>query len=390
MATSLGPSKRSLSSTLTDLYQSRGLLLGLLATLIGLIFIIITPASAQQLQQDSAGKLFLIESDSVLLRLHIDDIGSALFQAGLTIALFQVLLNRIAEDRFAERVDLSLGEHEKTIRLAVGKSLAVSDSINHLQLSPEELEKVIVNAVRLRTKNSELGIVIGRKLRSGVFEARETWRNLTVRADIFALEQKAISGKQFDYYDVYYQFGYHTTNTSRSRFALKVARWRDEYDKYLRDEELGAVWRLPSTGEFDDDWQAGFTLVDVSYGGVHLDFQVNEVEREYITHLPVEDVHDRDDILVQYTFNAKILCDGNLMSFEVPRPTFSATYSISIGVNDIERVRAFDYFGLTRPASIGYSPTLNNVRNISISVDDWILPKAGALIVWKRKPSAST
>jgi len=376
--------RRNLTSALTDLYQSRGLLLGLLATAIGLVLTVITPPSETRLTQDATGAFVATVATNVFTRLHIDDIGAAMFQAGLTITLFQVLLNRIAEDRFAERVDLSLTDHEKRLELAVAKSLSASRSLEQLRLAPAELDQVIVNAVHLRTGNAELGAVIGRKLRAGVFETSETWRNLVVRADISELDAASASGRRYDYYDVYFQFGYHTTNTSKSRFALKVARWQDEYDKFLRDEELGAVWRLPSTGELDDDWNAGFSLLAVSYGGRKLAFQKNDVEREYLTHLPVEEFSDRDDVLVQYSFTAKVLADGNLMSFEVPRPTFAATYSITIRVDDIERVRAFDYFGVTRPASIEYAPSLDRARVISITVDDWILPKAGTVVVWKR------
>lgn len=382
-------SRRTLTGTLTDLYQSRGLLLGMLSTLIGLILILITPSAGTEIVQESPGKFAIKTTTSLFIRLHIDDIGVAIFQAGLTITLFQVLLNRIAEDRFAERVDLSLRDHESSMELAIAKSLVASRSLELLRLAPQELDQVIVNAVRLRTGNIELGSVIGRKLRTGVFETSETWRNLVVRADISSLEKAADSGKNYDYYDVYYQFGYHTTNIKKSRFALKVARWQDEYDKFLREDELGAVWRLPSTGEYDDDWDNGFSLIGVTYGGRQLQSSKSDAEREYITYLPVDDFNDREEVLMQYSFNAKVLADGNLLSFEVPRPTFAATYSISISVSDIERVRAFDYFGLTRPASIEYSPSLSQTRVVSISVDDWILPKAGTVVVWKRANSTA-
>ena len=49
--------------------------------------------------------------------------------------------------------------------------------------------------------------------------------------------------------------------------------------------------------------------------------------------------------------------------------------------------RAPDYFGLTRPSSIEYAASLERTRFVAISVDDWILPKAGAVGVWKRRPS---
>ncbi|WP_143202423.1 hypothetical protein [Amycolatopsis sp. CB00013] len=354
------------------------------------MLILITPPASTVITQDATGKTIAKAAENVFTNLHIDDIGVAIFQAGLTIALFQVLLNRVAEDRFAERVSLSLVDHERSLELAVAKSLSAGRSLELLKLAPQELDQVIMNAVRLRTGNAELGSVIGRKLKTGVFDSNETWRNLVVRAEIFDVERAADTGRKYDYYNVYYQFGYHTTNLLRSRFALKVARWQDEYDKFLREDELGAVWRLPSTGELDDDWNSGFSLSSVSYGGRQLKFQKSDIEREYVTYLPVGDFSDRDDVFVQYSFNAKVVADGNLLSFEVPKPTFSATYSISISVDDIERVRAFDYFGLTRPASIEYSPSLENARIISITVDDWILPKAGTVVVWKRKLSGAS
>jgi hypothetical protein len=107
-----GKPRRNLTSALTDLYQSRGLLLGLLATTIGLVLIVLTPPTVTQISQDAAGRFVVSTAANLFTRLHIDDIGVAVFQAGLTITLFQVLLNRIAEDRFAERVELSLTDHE--------------------------------------------------------------------------------------------------------------------------------------------------------------------------------------------------------------------------------------------------------------------------------------
>lgn len=112
---------------------------------------------------------------------------------------------------------------------------------------------------------------------------------------------------------------------------------------------------------------------------------MNEAEREFFVHVPVDEFEDAESIRVQYSFMAKVRADGNLLSFEVPRPTFGANYSVSLGVNDIESIRALDYFGATRPASIDYSPGLATTRVVSVSIDDWILPKAGMVLVWKRR-----
>ncbi|MFV2018411.1 hypothetical protein [Micromonospora sp. LOL_023] len=379
---------RSLAATLADLYRSRGMLLGLLAITLGIILILVSPAPGPSITTDAAGGITVTNPTGLLARLRLYDIGVALFQTGLVITVFQVLLNQIAEDRFVEQVRWTMREHEGSVRSAVAASLAASQSLDGLNLAPAELDRVIENAARLRTGSPELGAVIARKLRTGVFESRELWRNLVVRAEIYRVDSATSSGRKFDYYDVYFQFGYHTTNVSRTRFAFKVARWQDEYDRFLRAEEMGAVWRLPSTGEFDDDWSAGFELLAVNFGGQSVEFQRNDAEREYVAHAPVDDFADRSDVFVQYSFNAKVLADGNLLSFEVPKPTFAATYSVSVAVDDVERVRALDFFGSTRPASVEYAPSLQTTRFVGVSVDDWILPKAGMVVVWKRRPES--
>lgn len=352
---------------------------------IGLVLILITPAANTAIRTDPSGQVVISSSNALLNRLHVYDVGVALFQAGLTITIFQVLLNQIADDRFVEQVRDTLSEQETTIQRAVAESMSVGAHLELLKLAPAELDRVIENAARLRTGSAELGSVISRKLRTGVFESEEIWRNLVVRADIIALERSGSNGKAHDYFDVYFQFGYHTTNVKRTRFAIKVARWQDEYDKLLRARDFGAVWRLPSTAEYDDDWANGFSLGSLTFGGQVVPFQLNEAEREYVAHIPADEFEGRPDVFVQYSFNAKILADGNLLSFEVPKPTFAATYSIGVAVEDIERIRALDYFGSTRPASIEYAPSLQSTRVIGISVDDWILPKAGVVVVWKRR-----
>lgn len=206
-----------------------------------------------------------------------------------------------------------------------------------------------------------------------------------MRAELFGLDKAEAGGRQYDYYDVFFQFGYHTTDVKRTRFTFKVGTWQEDYDRLLRARDMGVVWRLPSTGEFDGRWDEAFSLLSVNFGGQQVQFQKNDLEREYVAFPPAEDFADRTDLFVQYSFNAKVLADGNLLSFEVPKPTFSATYSISVSVPDIARIRAQDYFGLTRPASVEYAPGLDDTRFIAISVDDWILPKAGAVVVWKRR-----
>jgi len=376
--------KRSLTGALGDLYRSRGMLLGALTAAVGLLLMVTVPPDVPLVVADPDGRIRIEAANSSLGLFHLYDVGVALFQTGLVITIFQVLLNQIADDRFVEQVREALETRERFVERAVAHSLAAGKNLEHLNLAPAELDHVIENASRLRSGSEELGTVISRKLRTGVFESNETWRNLVVRADIVGLERACDSGRAHDYYSVYYQFGYHTTNTRRSRFTVTVARWPDEYDKVLRDPDFGAVWRLPSTGEFDDDWTEGFSLSGLAFGGRPVEFRRDDVERGYVAHLPVEDFADRDEVFVQFSFQGLVLADGNLLSFEVPKPTYGATYSVSIAVDDIERLRGLDYFGLTRPASIEYVPSLHNTRILSVCVDDWILPRAGLVVVWKR------
>lgn len=378
------PRRRTLPSALSDLYRSRGLLLGILATVVGLLLIMVSPSAKQTVTQGPNETLVISTSTSLWSALRVYDIGVAVFQTGLVIAIFQVMLNQIAEDRFVEMVRMALHQQEEDVRSAVAQSLAAGSRLDALHLAPEELDRVIENAARLRSGSPDLGSVISRKLRTNVFESPERWRNLVVRAELFGLDKADVSGRQHDYYDVFFQFGYHTTDIKRTRFTFKVGTWREDYDRLLRAPDMGVVWRLPSTGEFDTKWSDGFSLLGVNFGGQQVQFQKNDIEREYVAFPPAEEFVDRTDVFVQYSFNAKVLADGNLLSFEVPKPTLSATYSISVSVPDIARIRALDYFGLTRPASIEYAPDLNDTRFIAISVDDWILPKAGAVVVWKR------
>ena len=317
---------RSLASTLTDLYRSRGLLLGLLSVAVGIILIVAAPDDTITVTPGPGGQLVVGGQRGFLSRLQLADVGAAIFQAGLTITLFQVLLNQVAEDRFVEQVREALSERERAVQHAVVGSLAAGERLRDLKLAPDELDR--------------------------------------------------------------FQFGYRTNNVKKTRFAFRIARWQDEYDKYLRDPASGAVWRLPSSGEFDEEWASGFTLHSLTFSGRPVGFQRNDAEREYVGAVPVDEFEDRSDVFVQYSFTAKVLADGNLLSFEVPRPTFSATYSVSIAVDDIERIRALDYFGSTRPASVEYSPSLEATRFVGVSVDDWILPKAGMVVIWKRRGGA--
>lgn len=375
---------RNLVGTLGDLYRSRGLLLGLIATLIGFLLIVLAPSEAAQVTVEGGRLVVEDGSQSLWARFRIADIGAAVFQVGITLTIFQVLLNQIAEDRFVEHVRQILDEQQDDVTHAVVKSMAAGTHIVDLRLSPAELDHVIENASRLRSGDAELGKVIARKLRTGVFESSEIWRNLVVRSEILELQRATDHGREHDYYNLYFQFAYYTTNVRRSRFAFRVLRFGD-YDEALRAEDVGAVWRLPSTGEFDDDtWGDAFTLNALSFGGRPVEFVRSDVEREFVGHIPTEEFDDTTSIWVQYSFTAKVLADGNLLSFEVPKPTFGATYSISIGAPDIERLRALDYFGATKPASIDYAPDMNHTRVVSISIDDWILPKAGVVVVWKR------
>ncbi|QDN77360.1 hypothetical protein FNV64_18735 [Streptomyces sp. S1A1-7] len=389
MAAPTGPapgSRRTLGGALTDLYRSRGLLLGLLAVAVGIILMITMPQETVYIVRDAHGQYVINKSaDTLQSRLHLFDIGNAIFQTGLVIVLFQVLLNQIADDRFVEQVRSVMDTERELVREAVVRSMAVGRHINSLELSPAELDRVIESAVRLRSGSSELGSVVARKLRLGVFDSEEIWHNLVVRAEILELERATPGGREHDYYGVYFQFGYHTNNTRRTRFSFKVATWGEEYDRTLRAHDLGGVWRLPSSGEFDTDWADGFSLTSVSFAGRSVPVGVNEAEREFFVHVPVDEFEDAESIRVQYSFMAKVRADGNLLSFEVPRPTFGANYSVSLGVNDIESIRALDYFGATRPASIDYSPGLATTRVVSVSIDDWILPKAGMVLVWKRR-----
>lgn len=387
-----GPSpvpRRTLGGALTDLYRSRGLLLGLLAVAVGVILMITVPQETVYIVRDADGQYVINKgADSLQNRLHLFDIGNAIFQTGLVIVLFQVLMNQIADDRFVEQVRNALETEREMVREAVVRSMAAGRHIGSLELSPAELDRVIESAVHLRSGSSELGSVVARKLRLGVFDSEEIWHNLVVRAEILELERASVNGREHDYYVVYFQFGYHTNNTRRTRFSFRVATWGEEYDRTLRAHDLGGVWRLPSSGEFDSNWRDGFTLTSVSFAGRSVPVGVNDAEREFFVHVPVDDFEDADSVRVQYSFVAKVRANGNLLSFEVPRPTFGASYSVSLGVNDIDSIRALDYFGATRPASIDYSPGLTTTRVVSVSIDDWILPKAGMVLVWKRSASS--
>jgi hypothetical protein len=378
-------SRRTLSGALSDLYRSRGLLLGVLATAFGLLLILLAPSDNSIITTGPDGTPAISSPTDLWSQLRIYDIGVAIFQAGITITIFQVMLNQVAEDRFVEMVRDALVRQEDGVRTAVAQSLAAGSRLEALHLAPDELDRVIENAARLRSGSPELGNVISRKLRTNVFDSPERWRNLVVRAELFGLDEAETSGRQHDYYDVFFQFGYHTTDVKRTRFTFKVGTWQEDYDRLLRARDMGVAWRLPSTGEFDDQWSEAFTLLSVNFAGQQVQFQKNDVEHEYVAFPPAEEFADRADVFVQYSFQAKVLADGNLLSFEVPKPTFSATYSISVSVPDIARIRALDYFGLTRPASVEYAPSLEETRFIAISVDDWILPKAGAVVVWKRR-----
>ncbi|CAM5520457.1 hypothetical protein [Streptomyces afghaniensis 772] [Streptomyces afghaniensis] len=388
MAAPNGPNpgaRRTLGGALTDLYRSRGLLLGLLAIAVGVILMITVPQDTVYIVREPDGDYVLNKgAETLQSRLHLFDIGNAIFQTGLVIVLFQVLLNQIADDRLVEQVRNIMDAEQEMVREAVARSMAAGQHIRSLELSAAELDRVIESAVQLRSGSSELGSVVARKLRLGVFESEEIWRNLVVRAEILEIESAAPGGRDHDYYTVYFQFGYHTNNTRRTRFSFKVATWGEEYDRTLRAHDLGGIWRLPSTGEFDADWTSGFSLTSVSFAGRSVPVGLNEADREFFVHIPVDEFEDAESVRVQYSFMAKVRADGNLLSFEVPRPTFGANYSVSVGVNDIESIRALDYFGATRPASIDYSPGLSATRVVSVSIDDWILPKAGMVLVWKR------
>ena len=183
-------------------------------------------------------------------------------------------------------VRATLHQQEDRVRTAVAQSLAAGARLEALNLAPAELDRVIENATRLRSGSPELGAVIARKLRTNVFDSQEMWRNLVVRAEIFGLDRAADSGRRFDYYDVFFQFGYHTTNVKRTRFTFKVGGWREDYDRLLRAPDMGVVWRLPSTGEFDHEWNMSFSLLSVNFGGQPVQFQKNEPEREYVAFPP--------------------------------------------------------------------------------------------------------
>ncbi|MDX6743812.1 hypothetical protein [Actinocorallia sp. A-T 12471] len=381
-------SNRSLVGVLGDLYRSRGLLLGLVAALVGLVIMLLAPSSVVEVVTENGQLTISDGGKGFWAQIQLDDVGTAIFQVGITLVLFQVLLNQVAEDRFVENVRAVLGQQQSAVKLAVAQSLAAGEHVESLRLAPAELDLVIENAARLRSGDPELGKVIARKLRTGVFESGETWRNLVVRAEILELIPAGTDGRSHDYYEVYFHFSYYTTNVTRTRFSFRVAGWQGttSYDKALRSADLGAAWRLPSTGEFDHDWTNGFQPLNASFGGREVEFIRNETEQEFVCHIPADEFEDDSAILVQYSFSAKVLADGNLLSFEVPKPTFGATYSVNVAVPDIARIRALDYFGATRPASITYTPSLDTVRVVTIGVDDWVLPKAGAILVWTRTP----
>lgn len=228
MGSPTGPpgSRRTLGGALTDLYRSRGLLLGLLAVAVGIILMITVPQETVYIVRDADGQYVINKgAENLQSRLHLFDIGNAIFQTGLVIVLFQVLLNQIADDRFVEQVKSVMDTEREMVREAVVRSMAVGRHINSLELSPAELDRVIESAVRLRSGSSELGSVVARKLRLGVFDSEEIWHNLVVRAEILEIERAAPGGRDHDYYVVYFQFGYHTNNTRRTRFAFKVATW---------------------------------------------------------------------------------------------------------------------------------------------------------------------
>ena len=94
--------RRSLVGTLGDLYRSRGLLLGLLATAIGIVLIVLSPTANPTIVTGSDGQLVVTEVSNLWTKLRIYDIGVAVFRTGLIISIFQVMLNQIADDRFIE------------------------------------------------------------------------------------------------------------------------------------------------------------------------------------------------------------------------------------------------------------------------------------------------
>ncbi|WP_202125043.1 hypothetical protein [Actinomadura physcomitrii] len=211
----------------------------------------------------------------------IADVGVAIFQVGITLTLFQVLLlNQIAEDRFVEHARSVPDEQQEDVKLAVAQSMAESEKVETLRLSPKELDHVIETASRLRSGNLLRGVLPVRLLH----------------------DQRA-----------------------QDAFRLPCRQMEGRVRRGVEGAGHGRGLAAPLTGEFDD-WSNGFTFIDATFGGQ-----------------PV-------------SFSAKVLANGNLLSFEVPKPTFGATYSISVAVPGIERIRALDYFGAPRPASISYAP----------------------------------
>lgn len=171
-----------------------------------------------------------------------------------------------------------------------------------------------------------------------------------------------------------------TPHVDSLRFACVAS--NDDYETLLRDPETAEVWRTRSADGIDAADESAFVLTGVELDGEPQPFRRSTRKgwQVYTCRLGKAETGHASRHLA-YSFDVLVPRSKHCVYFDFGRPTKGLTIEVEHD-DSVDELQLLDFIG--KPADLRRARHHGAADgDCSVATDDWIVPRAGAVAVWK-------
>ena len=309
-----------------------------------------------------------------LTHLPVGDVGSGLFTTGLIGVALQYLDARDADQRASERLRKVIAEEAPAIRDAVIDGFAFSPDALTSVTSPELLDRVVRNCLVAQLGDPDLAASSHEQLLKEAMTPADRQTDSRL-----AIELTASTHKHHLKMTVRREYRF-TPHVDSLRFACVES--HDDFEILLRDPETAEVWRAAARDGLSPVDAATFQLASVELDGEPLELH-RSVRRDMqlvTCRLPKPEPVPQPRHLA-YSYEVLLPVAKRHIYYDFNRPSHGLEVDISYD-HSVQDLRLIDFIG--EPTDLRRaSHHSDEGGDSSVATDEWVLPRAGIVAVWK-------
>ena len=310
----------------------------------------------------------------------LTELGGTLFGAGVLSTLFEYTFRRDQEQATIAQFRQIIREQAPTMRDAVIDGFAIHPDDLKRVATPELLDDIAANVMALRLGDDQFARELYADIRDQAIRAAERWYDVDVRARLSGAPER--STVRTPLFDLTVEWEY-TTVPAHSIRRFACVSDRDEYRQLLLDVPATSAWLMKPRPGMDATSRDAYELLELAVDGRSQPIQrtVTATGQTYTIELDRQ-VCSGQPVRIRQVFRTVTPMWGHRLYFQVPQPARGFSLRLDYTDTTIAELAITDNLPTGRTTQLTRSPVTATGKVSSVSLDGWLLPKAGFSVTW--------